>query len=77
MRTVTILGATGSVGTSTLDLVEREPDQQGERLHGQQAIRVLVPREVQAIRVHAASLRVGAAHDRADRGTGQEDGGGT
>ena len=26
MRTVTILGATGSVGTSTLDLVEREPD---------------------------------------------------
>ena len=25
-RTVTILGATGSVGTSTLDLVEREPD---------------------------------------------------
>ena len=27
MRTVTILGATGSVGTSTLDLVEREPDQ--------------------------------------------------
>ena len=27
MRTVTILGATGSVGTSTLDLVEREPEQ--------------------------------------------------
>jgi 1-deoxy-D-xylulose-5-phosphate reductoisomerase len=27
VRTVTILGATGSVGTSTLDLVEREPDQ--------------------------------------------------
>ena len=26
MRTVTILGATGSVGTSTLDLVERSPD---------------------------------------------------
>jgi 1-deoxy-D-xylulose-5-phosphate reductoisomerase len=26
VRTVTILGATGSVGTSTLDLVEREPD---------------------------------------------------
>lgn len=26
MRTITILGATGSVGTSTLDLVEREPD---------------------------------------------------
>ncbi|MBJ6121181.1 1-deoxy-D-xylulose-5-phosphate reductoisomerase [Sphingomonas mollis] len=26
MRTVTILGATGSVGTSTLDLIEREPD---------------------------------------------------
>ncbi len=26
MKTVTILGATGSVGTSTLDLVEREPD---------------------------------------------------
>lgn len=26
MRTVTILGATGSVGTSTLDLVEREPE---------------------------------------------------
>ncbi|SUJ19877.1 1-deoxy-D-xylulose 5-phosphate reductoisomerase [Sphingomonas paucimobilis] len=26
MRSVTILGATGSVGTSTLDLVEREPD---------------------------------------------------
>ncbi|WP_445192909.1 1-deoxy-D-xylulose-5-phosphate reductoisomerase [Sphingomonas sp. Tas61C01] len=26
MRTVTILGATGSIGTSTLDLVEREPD---------------------------------------------------
>jgi len=25
-RTVTILGATGSIGTSTLDLVEREPD---------------------------------------------------
>jgi 1-deoxy-D-xylulose-5-phosphate reductoisomerase len=27
MKTVTILGATGSVGTSTLDLVERAPDQ--------------------------------------------------
>ncbi len=27
MRTVTILGATGSVGTSTLDLVERAPEQ--------------------------------------------------
>ncbi len=26
MRRVTILGATGSVGTSTLDLIEREPD---------------------------------------------------
>jgi 1-deoxy-D-xylulose-5-phosphate reductoisomerase len=26
MRTVSILGATGSIGTSTLDLVEREPD---------------------------------------------------
>ena len=26
MRTVTVLGATGSVGTSTLDLVERAPD---------------------------------------------------
>ncbi len=26
MKTVTILGATGSVGTSTLDLIEREPD---------------------------------------------------
>jgi len=26
VRSVTILGATGSVGTSTLDLVEREPD---------------------------------------------------
>ena len=26
MKTVTIFGATGSVGTSTLDLVEREPD---------------------------------------------------
>lgn len=26
MRTITILGATGSIGTSTLDLVEREPD---------------------------------------------------
>ncbi|MDB5738713.1 MAG: 1-deoxy-D-xylulose-5-phosphate reductoisomerase [Sphingomonas bacterium] len=26
MRTVSILGATGSVGTSTLDLVEREPE---------------------------------------------------
>ena len=26
MRSVTILGATGSVGTSTLDLIEREPD---------------------------------------------------
>ena len=26
MKTVNILGATGSVGTSTLDLVEREPD---------------------------------------------------
>ncbi|MFX7870536.1 1-deoxy-D-xylulose-5-phosphate reductoisomerase, partial [Acinetobacter baumannii] len=25
MKTVTILGATGSVGTSTLDLVERDP----------------------------------------------------
>ena len=25
-RTVSILGATGSVGTSTLDLVERQPD---------------------------------------------------
>ncbi|OWK34035.1 1-deoxy-D-xylulose-5-phosphate reductoisomerase [Sphingomonas dokdonensis] len=27
MKTVTILGATGSVGTSTLDLVERAPDE--------------------------------------------------
>ncbi|WP_375396376.1 1-deoxy-D-xylulose-5-phosphate reductoisomerase [uncultured Sphingomonas sp.] len=27
MRTVTILGATGSIGTSTLDLIERAPDQ--------------------------------------------------
>jgi 1-deoxy-D-xylulose-5-phosphate reductoisomerase len=26
MKTITILGATGSVGTSTLDLIEREPD---------------------------------------------------
>ncbi|MDP1026191.1 1-deoxy-D-xylulose-5-phosphate reductoisomerase [Sphingomonas sp. KR1UV-12] len=26
MRTVTVLGATGSVGTSTLDLIEREPE---------------------------------------------------
>ncbi|WP_380783884.1 1-deoxy-D-xylulose-5-phosphate reductoisomerase [Sphingomonas sp. R86520] len=26
MKSITILGATGSVGTSTLDLVEREPD---------------------------------------------------
>ena len=26
MKTVTILGATGSVGTSTRDLIEREPD---------------------------------------------------
>lgn len=26
MRTVSILGATGSVGTSTLDLIERQPD---------------------------------------------------
>jgi len=26
MKTVSILGATGSIGTSTLDLVEREPD---------------------------------------------------
>ncbi|HSX54671.1 MAG TPA: 1-deoxy-D-xylulose-5-phosphate reductoisomerase, partial [Sphingomonas sp.] len=26
MRSVTILGATGSVGTSTLDLIERDPD---------------------------------------------------
>ena len=26
MRTVSILGATGSIGTSTLDLIEREPD---------------------------------------------------
>ncbi|MFX8110450.1 1-deoxy-D-xylulose-5-phosphate reductoisomerase, partial [Acinetobacter baumannii] len=26
MKTVTILGATGSVGTSTLDLVERSPE---------------------------------------------------
>ena len=25
-RSVTILGATGSIGTSTLDLIEREPD---------------------------------------------------
>jgi 1-deoxy-D-xylulose-5-phosphate reductoisomerase len=26
VRTVTVLGATGSIGTSTLDLIEREPD---------------------------------------------------
>ncbi|MCE3544354.1 hypothetical protein LXJ56_29685, partial [Escherichia coli] len=26
MKTINILGATGSVGTSTLDLIEREPD---------------------------------------------------
>lgn len=29
MKTVTILGATGSVGTSTLDLIEREPERFG------------------------------------------------
>jgi len=27
MKTITILGATGSIGTSTLDLVERSPEQ--------------------------------------------------
>ena len=26
MKTVTILGATGSIGSSTLDLIEREPE---------------------------------------------------
>ncbi|HET9355391.1 MAG TPA: 1-deoxy-D-xylulose-5-phosphate reductoisomerase, partial [Sphingomicrobium sp.] len=26
MKTVSILGATGSVGTSTLDIIERHPD---------------------------------------------------
>jgi 1-deoxy-D-xylulose-5-phosphate reductoisomerase len=26
VKTITILGATGSIGTSTLDLIEREPD---------------------------------------------------
>ena len=26
MRSVSILGATGSIGTSTLDLIERAPD---------------------------------------------------
>ena len=31
MKTVTILGATGSVGTSTRDLIEREPDRFGVR----------------------------------------------
>ena len=52
MRTVTILGATGSVGRSTLDLVEREPDRfRIEALTAQSDVEGLA----------AAALRTGAA----------------
>ena len=52
MRTVTILGATGSVGRSTLDLLEREPDRfRVEALTAQSDVEGLA----------AAALRTGAA----------------
>ncbi len=51
MRTVTILGATGSVGTSTLDLVERAPDRFRVRA-------LTANRDVAALA--AAAIRTGA-----------------
>ena len=51
MRTVTILGATGSVGTSTLDLVEREPER--FRVRGLTAHRDVAKLAAAAIRTRA------------------------
>ena len=51
MKTVTVLGATGSVGTSTLDLLEREPD----------AYRVVaLTANCDVARLAAAAVRTGA-----------------
>ena len=60
MRTVTILGATGSVGTSTLDLVEREP----ERFR------------VRALTAHrdVAKLAAAAIHTRAEQAVVADEG---
>jgi 1-deoxy-D-xylulose-5-phosphate reductoisomerase len=51
MKTVTILGATGSVGGSTLDLVEREPDR--FRVHALTANRDVAGLAAAAIRTRA------------------------
>ncbi len=51
MKTVTILGATGSVGGSTLDLVEREPDR--FRVHALTANRDVTGLAAAAIRTRA------------------------
>ena len=51
MRRVTILGATGSVGTSTLDLIEREPD-------AFEVVALTANRDVEGLAV--AAKRVGA-----------------
>ena len=52
MKTVTILGATGSVGTSTLDLVERAPDR--FRVHALTAHSDVAGLAAAAIRTRAA-----------------------
>jgi 1-deoxy-D-xylulose-5-phosphate reductoisomerase len=52
MRSITILGATGSVGTSTLDLIEREPER--FRVHALTA-------NADVAKLAAAARRTGAA----------------
>ncbi|WP_375392125.1 1-deoxy-D-xylulose-5-phosphate reductoisomerase [uncultured Sphingomonas sp.] len=52
MRTITVLGATGSVGASTLDLIEREP--------GRFRVRALTAQQDVA-KLAAAARRTGAA----------------
>ncbi|WP_267393123.1 MULTISPECIES: 1-deoxy-D-xylulose-5-phosphate reductoisomerase [unclassified Sphingomonas] len=56
MKTVTILGATGSVGTSTLDLVEREPER--FRVHALTANRDVAGLAAAAIRTQAETAVV-------------------
>ena len=52
-RTVTILGATGSIGTSTLDLIERHPDRY-------EVVALTAARDAEGLA--AAARRTGAAH---------------
>ena len=55
-------------------LVEREADQERERLLGDQPVGVVVAGEMEPLRVHGASLRVGGRYDRADQRRDQQDG---